>query len=197
MSATEFLDNLAHQLRSQDNRYTSYPVYEVQEKVRVTGIDTDYTEDVLWISPDSEIVGNDPEFDDLTHDQLEALHNEGSDVPDGYTRTGYAERWEQRESFLTLEAAESYIKTNKHRHDGELRVYVDSAYRNKEWQELRRLLAGPVQDCITALRDVTAELVQLHAHHYQNCEGGCPAHTYVGKAQAAMNALNEFQDPYR
>lgn len=191
MKSTDFLDNLGHQLRSQDNCYTSFPIYEVQEHRLIAGIDPDYTEKIGWFHSDSGSLADDEEAA-----LLEAGYDETGEVPQDWHRTGYDHRWEQIATFMTRDAAEDFIKRQKHNHS-ELRVYVNSAYRNPEMRELRRLLAGPVQDCIAALREVTAELVQLHAHHYSNCEGGCPADTYVRKAQAAMNALNEFQDPYR
>ncbi len=41
-------------------------------------------------------------------------------------------------------------------------------------------------DLLEALENVTAELRQLHAHHYGKCEGGCPAETYIAQATEAI-----------
>ena len=43
----------------------------------------------------------------------------------------------------TEAAADLYIKQNGHRHRGALRTYVDSAYRNYEWQAVRGWLMEP------------------------------------------------------
>lgn len=198
MKATEFLANLAKQLNEQDNVCTSLPIYTVQEEVRIVGIDPDYTDSRLWIDDaDSEIVNDDNRDDgEPTNAQLDAMWDNGDDT-DGYTRTGYIDQWEMRESFLTMDAAKDYIAGNSHRHRGALRVYVESAHRNPEMRELRRLLAGPVSECVAALAEVTAELRQLHAHHYASCKGGCPADAYLQRADAALESLDTFVDPFK
>ncbi len=38
-----------------------------------------------------------------------------------------------------------------------------------------------------ALRLCLAELEQMHAHHYPNCEGGCPAHEAINAARKALS----------
>jgi Lon protease-like protein len=50
--------------------------------------------------------------------------------------------------------------------------------RDTAWIEVLRLK--------TALKNVTNELRQLHAHHYRNCAGGCPAEEYIAKADALL-----------
>lgn len=191
MSTPDFLQELAHQMRSQDNRCTSYPVYTVQEKMLITGIDTDYTERTGWFHAE----GQQAEGEEAA--MLEAGYQETGNEPEDWYRTGYLHRWEQVAAFFTLSAAENYIQANTHRHKGELRTYVESGYRNPEWKELRRLLSGPIQECVKALQEVTIELHQLHAHHYSDCQGGCPAHSYIDKAHAALDAIKTFKDPYR
>lgn len=193
-NSIEFLNALANNLRQQDNQYTRLPVYEVQEKVRIYGICDDYTDSFEWIC-DSEIVTND-ESEEYTRDQLEAMQDNFDFVPDEYDRVGYIEREMCVATFFTQKAAEKYMASNSHRHEGELRMYVSSAYRNPEWAELRRLLAGPLLDCLFALQDVTEELRQLHAHHYASCEGGCPANSYIEKAKQVLANLDTYKDPY-
>lgn len=39
---------------------------------------------------------------------------------------------------------------------------------------------------LNALKDVTDELEQLHAHHYADCEGGCPAKAYIKEARRLL-----------
>jgi hypothetical protein len=52
------------------------------------------------------------------------------------------------------------------------------------WEAARKLNASDA--LLVALEKVTAELKQLHAHHYGTCEGGCPAETYIAEAEAAI-----------
>lgn len=191
INSIEFLNALAHNLRHQDNLYTRQPIYDVQEHKLITGIDTDYTDQIGWFDTDG---GS--QADDEEAAEMEAKYDETMDVPEGWVRTGYDYRWEQVASFFTQKAAEKYMATNSHRHEGELRMYVSSAYRNPEWAELRRLLSGPLLDCLFALQDVTEELRQLHAHHYASCEGGCPANSYIERAKEALANLDTYKDPY-
>jgi len=58
-----------------------------------------------------------------------------------WTRTGFRWRWEFVQAFFTRQAAEEYLQSQAH-NLGEARVYVESAYRNREWQRLRELLLG-------------------------------------------------------
>lgn len=193
--AIEFLEELATRLREQDNECTSYPIYTVHEQVTINGLDTEYTDNVAWFY-DGSMVGE-TAYDEPTHSELEAAHYRGEDPPEGYTRTGIAHYWHMIEPFMTMDAAQAYIKSNSHRHSGDLRVYVESAHRNPEMRELRRLLAGPIVECIKTLGVVTGELKQLHAHYYNECRGGCPTAEYIRRADAAFTNLETFQDPYR
>ncbi len=191
-NAIEFLTALAHQMQHQHNAYTSYPIFTVEEHRMVTGLDTEYIDQIGWFDAESGSLAEGEEAQ-----LLEAAYQETGEFPDDWHRTGYDCRWEQIASFFTRTAAEDFIERQQHNHRMGLRVYVESGYRNNEWKELRRLLSGPVADCVVALQEVTAELQQLHAHHYQHCQGGCPAQSAIHMAQNALNDLNDFQDPYR
>ncbi len=56
-------------------------------------------------------------------------------------RVGYKDIFEFVTCFFTNKAAEEYIETNAHNLI-EPRVYVDSGWRNKQWQAVRALLMG-------------------------------------------------------
>ena len=167
------LVKLAERIRTQDGQCTSDPVYLVQEKEIVTGFDPDYTDDIRWIDTDGEFASEEE------HAKLEARYEEFYDEPDGWTRTGVAERWVTVQWFLTDASAHEYIANNSHRHRDGLRVYVNSAYRNFELQLLRRalpLLVGMLQmleDTGASEHNVLA-LVELY-----------------NKAEAAMFAQNQ------
>lgn len=190
--AIVFLKDLATKLREQDNYCTSYPIYTVQEQVVIAGFDADYTEEIAWFY-DGQMIGE----ESSERVELEAGHDRGEGPPYGHTRTGIAREWRMCEVFMTLDAANAYIGTNGHRHSSELRVYIESGHRNPELRELRRMLAGPIIECIQSLGVVTDELKQLHAHYYDDCNGGCPTAQYIKIAEAALSNLETFQDPYR
>ena len=130
-------------LLTQDNECTANPLFLVEQRHRVYGFDTAYSDDkVAWVDSEGEATGEE-------RDALEAKYQETGDEPEGWHRTGYADEWRFVQPFFTRAAAERYIEENRHRLK-DPRVFVDSAYRNKEWQavetHLRGLIAGPVGD---------------------------------------------------
>ncbi len=135
------LTEIGDRLRTQDNRITADPIFLVQEKKRIYGIDTNYDPEIAWLYNDESI-----EVDAEEAQRLEAQYDEdGNDEPDGYRRVGYAETWEYVQPFFTEVAADLYIKQMAHRHQGELRTFVDCAYRNWEWQAVRNWLLMDAQ----------------------------------------------------
>jgi hypothetical protein len=72
-------------------------------------------------------------------DRLEDIYQNTFTVPAKYHRTGYVDPWEFVQPFVTEAAAEAYIAANSHRMN-ETRIYVDSGYRNYEWQAMRAML---------------------------------------------------------
>lgn len=116
------LPELRHALKTQDNRATKDPVFLVQAKRRIYGMDPAYCENCVW------------------------LDEEGNEIEDGEepndTYTGYIDIWEHDQTFLTRQAADAYIDHNSRRHSGDLRVYVDSAYQNPELKAIRAWLIG-------------------------------------------------------
>lgn len=141
MSTLPTLTSIGENLRTQDNRITSDPIFLVQRKVRQTGIDPDYCDKVLWLDENWEEVS--PE----KHAELEEGWKYGLDDPEGFVRTGYIDRWDYVQPFFTEVAAQDFITRNGHRYDlDELRIYVDSAYRNLEWQAVREHLMKVKQE---------------------------------------------------
>jgi len=131
------LDTLAQVLaniETQDSRATAEPIYVVQQRKRIYGIDPMRTEYTTWID---ELNGG----EELTEEEaaeLEAQYLETLDEPESYSRIGYVVQWEFVQPFFTEEAAQQYINANKHNLT-DPRIYVNSAYRNKEWQLARAL----------------------------------------------------------
>src|SRR5688572_8305289 len=87
---------IGQRLRTQDNRATSLPIYIVQAKRRIYGLDTQYSDNVVWHDSD----GNDA--DETLSKELEAKYDETGNESDGdYTRTSYLDIWEFKTACLT------------------------------------------------------------------------------------------------
>jgi hypothetical protein len=126
--------NVAELLHTQDNRITANPLFAVEVKTRVYGIDPEWGGPVVWIHDGDEVT--DP--DELK--KLEQGWENGDDEPDNYTRTSYHEHWEFVTACFTEEGCKAYLRSNGHNHRGEKRIYAHSGFRNREWEELRRYL---------------------------------------------------------
>jgi hypothetical protein len=135
----ETLERLVSNLATQDNRCTADPIFMVQVSRRIIGIDTQWDPQICWVQTDyvltKEQPGEDPSFD-----ELEAEYDRTGKEPEDWTRAGYADRWENVQPFFTEHGAEEYIRVNGHNLGGPHRIYVESAYRNAEWQALARVL---------------------------------------------------------
>ncbi len=144
---TPELLEIARQLHTQDNRMTSHAQFLVQSRKRVYGMDCEYAdeEDIVWLDEDSNEVGSE-ERNDLEAQFQKALEPH----IDCFTRTAFTDHWETVQPFFTETAAQAFIESNKHRHCYEgLRIEVESAYRNPEWQAVRNFLKGLVPPPVT------------------------------------------------
>jgi hypothetical protein len=145
MTIPTWLLDLSKQLKTQDNRSTGNPIFLVQQRRRLYGFDSDYTGDLVWLHDDECV-----EPDEYMQLALEAAYEATGEAQEGYRRTAYVDTWEFVQCFFTNQAAEEYIRMNKHRMN-EPRVYVDSGYRNLEWIALRGYLMsltdGPEHIC--------------------------------------------------
>lgn len=138
------LRDIAANLATQDNRMTNNPVFLVREKVRLTAMDLDYCDNYVWLNcaNDHEEV-TDPaqieRLEDLEFRQ-DFLKQDEKDEFSDYIKTGYSDRWETVQPFFTEVEANRFIAANRHRHDGELRTYVEWGGRNPEWKAVRDFL---------------------------------------------------------
>jgi hypothetical protein len=144
------LPEIGERLRTQDNRITADPIFLVEEKKRVYGIDTDYDPEIAWMWPDEgEVpkelaVAAEDWYDEYGTEPVAEESDGGYVLKDGKSdtlrRVGYHEYWEYVQPFFTERAAQHYIKENGHNHKGKLRTYVQCAFRNHEWQAIRNYL---------------------------------------------------------
>jgi hypothetical protein len=143
-SATAEIAEIQRRLATQDNRSTSHPIFIVQERIRETGWDTDYIEvgrggGVAWVDSESPERLITESSNPGLFARLEEFETDEPGREDMWIRTGYRDRWEFVQPFLTLEAAEAFRRREAH-NLGETRVYVESGHRNPEWKWLRALL---------------------------------------------------------
>ena len=137
------LRDIAANLAAQDNRITRDPIFLVQKKERQIGLDTDYCGDIIWINSaqDGEEVTDRAQIERLEElDTKSYLSKKEEEEFSDYLKTGYLDRWETVQPFFTEVEADRYIAANRHRHDGELRTYVEWGGRNPEWMAVRNFL---------------------------------------------------------
>lgn len=126
--------NVAELLHTQDNRITANPIFAVEVKKRIYGIDPEWGGPVVWLHDGEEVT--DP-------DEIKRLENgweNGDDDPDNYTRTSYHEHWEFVTACLTEEGCKAFLRRDGHNHRGEKRIYAHGGYRNHEWEAVRNFL---------------------------------------------------------
>ncbi len=130
---------IARLLHTQDGRCTSHPIYYVQTRDKIYGIDPENGGDAVWMHEDGD------EVDLNEWEPLEEEFQRTGNTRNGYYRTGVLVQWKNVQPFLTLAAAQAYINVNAHRLEFP-RIYVDSGYRNLEWQEIRAFLKSLVKN---------------------------------------------------
>lgn len=134
---SDFINNLKHELLTQDGQCTADPVYLVEQKRRIYGLDGGYCDDYVWYN-----IENDCEADeDLAKrlDESEWDFKENEEFA-GWQKVYYIDEWQYLQFFLTRKAADKFIENNKHRYRNPLRVMVDSAWRNEEILKLREFI---------------------------------------------------------
>lgn len=130
------LTQLGAEISRQDNHCTAHPLYVVQAKKRIYGIDPNYADEPVWLNTTLDYT----EADTKKAKALEREYGKTGRERDGWTRTAALDLWEFVTVCLTERAAKEYIERNGHRHKGQLRMYVESAYRNTEIIELQAAL---------------------------------------------------------
>lgn len=121
-------------IRTQDNRITDSPIFIVQQKRIIAGVDADYGGELVWVDNDSHEV-----TDPTEAAELEAYWAEHCVEPDGYTRTGKAEIWEFVTACFTEQGCKDYLARDGHNLK-EPRIYAAGSYRNEEFRAVRKFL---------------------------------------------------------
>lgn len=129
------LNAIGHLLRTQDNRYTDQPMFVVQQRRRITGIDTGYCDNIVWLHAE----GDYTEADATEHAELESEFKESGRERKGWIRTGYNDVWEFVTACFTEQGCKDYIARDGHNLK-EPRIYAEGSYRNEEFRAVRNWL---------------------------------------------------------
>lgn len=127
-------------LDTQDNRFTAHPMFLVQQRHRIIGLDEGFADGFEWIDEESQLVTDTKRIDELN----EAEWCADSDVPDGYTRIWYRDIWEFVTACFTRQGCEEYLRRNGYKLKSP-RIYVETGQHNLEWQRMRTLLRHVAQ----------------------------------------------------
>ena len=132
----------AKNLATQNGRMTFAPVFAVQQRRRIYGMDGEHSggdEDTLghiWVDADGD------EVEKAVHRRLDCREREGKPT-DGYKKVHYLEIWEFVTACFTEQGCHDYIALDGHNLKSP-RIYAYSSYRNTEWIAVRNLLLSLV-----------------------------------------------------
>lgn len=136
------IEEISEQIKTQDNLATSLPIFIVQEKRRIYGLNTGYSDDIVWIYDGDEITDeNELNFINTIYKEK----GENCEELEIYTRTAYIDIWEFVTACFTRKGCEDYIEINRYNLK-EPRIYVESGYRNREWEDVRNHLLGLINE---------------------------------------------------
>ncbi|MCU5775193.1 hypothetical protein [Winslowiella arboricola] len=142
----DFVSRLKYHRRGEgvNDHCTADAFFVVQRKRLVSGIDPEYTDQLMVYCDDWQWFSIQEYWDDLEADGRAELNKKAQDwcssqfmksgesdqwyligQLENHTVTGYQWEWEHVNSHFTKEAAEAFIKRKAHDYSG-LRVYVDS-----------------------------------------------------------------------
>lgn len=125
------LADVGRLIATQDNRITEAPIFAVQERRRIYGVDDSGNEEGFeWRDDDWELAP--------THvaDALEHRYAFTGEEPTGWSRHGFVEVWEFVTACFTEQGCKDYLAANGHNHR-ETRIYAYGSFRNAEWQAVR------------------------------------------------------------
>lgn len=114
------------------DHYTAFPIFIVQKRDRIYGMDSEYSGEYNWFRFD--LGGEYYEADERTSKRLDALYADDRDIKN-WERIYYIDTWVYVNAHFTKEGALEFIKRKQHDYD-ELRVYVDSQYPCHEFNSI-------------------------------------------------------------
>lgn len=152
----EFLMNIKHELLTQDNRCTADVCFQVRDKKKIFGMDSEYCEDYEWRKDfetyfksddieglfESIVYSNDD--DDYKYDKenffTDEQYREDLLLELEFEKVYYCEEDVIVQTCLTEKYADIYLHNQKHNLSKDAFIYGESFYRNYEMQNLRKIL---------------------------------------------------------
>lgn len=131
----ETLRKIGILITTQDNRITDQPMFIVQQRRRMYGLDTGYCDNFIWLCSEDEY--NEASAEEA--DALEAEYQDTGRAKDGWQRTGYIDQWEFVTACFTEQGCIDYLKLDGHNLN-EPRIYAEGSYRNEEFRAVRNSL---------------------------------------------------------
>lgn len=119
-------------IREQDNRITEAPIFAVQQRHRIWGVEEGDGHE--WRSVE--------EWDPVSDAKAEEMEEHFDcflEAPDGYARIAYVDTWEFVTACFTEAGCKEYIRINGHNLT-DPRIYAYGSYRNAEWRMIRQWL---------------------------------------------------------
>jgi len=127
------LKKLAHELNTQDNRATAYPLFCVEVKRRIYGENMCNPDGSIWVWPKDAECSFDTKEEAIAH--FREYGYADAEFIDKLEEIEYEEYWEFDTAHLTEKGANAYIRINGHNLP-ERRIYVTSQYRCHEFNDL-------------------------------------------------------------
>jgi len=123
---SERLRQIGHQLRTQDNRCTANPIFQVRGKERIYGLDPSASDEAVWMDDDWNSV-------DIPEDA------DPDQPPHGLTVAPYTTRWKVLMVAFTEQGCKDHLRLNGHNYQiyDEVGIYVDSLNRCAEMIAIR------------------------------------------------------------
>jgi hypothetical protein len=119
---------IGERLRTQDNRITVDPMFCVQGRRRIYGMDPDYADHVVWV--------------DTEEGCRECEAPKDEEETQFIKKAGYKDIWETLMVAFTEDGCKEHLELNGHnyRHYEEVRIYVESFRRCPEMIAIRAML---------------------------------------------------------
>ena len=140
----DFLINLSELMQAQDNRITEHPIFCVYQKEKVIKPET-HASEWCWADSDGELAEEDVEekIKEFKEDNPESTLEDEEDILEelGYSKFYYEinDVPVQGQSYFSENAAKRHIELNDY-HYSQPFTFVESAWRNYEWQTIREII---------------------------------------------------------
>jgi hypothetical protein len=135
MTINNSLAAIGERIRTQDNRCTADPIFQVRGLKRIYGMDSRFTDNPVWIDVEDDIHEVDPPDDP-------------GKPGDFIIQTGYVDVWEVLAVAFTEEGCNEHLRLNSHNYSRykKVEIYADSLYRCPEMQSIRSWLIGHTRE---------------------------------------------------